>query len=115
MPLLNKDKLLCVFLLFFNYVITAYLRGRHGYGNRVAQSGVIGTKGTMDLHAIGATMEDVGKNVMANMSGNSSLSLACSGVIASEGQTLKNVSLSNLTILKYLFFDYSSDLRQVSC
>lgn len=54
------------------------------------QSGLNGNRGSIDLHTFGATMEDVGKNVMANMSGHAS-SPPCAGVIAGEGQTLTKV------------------------
>lgn len=64
---------------------------RHGYGTRLRQSGLNANRGSIDLHTFGATMEDVGKNVMANMSGHAS-SPACAGVIAGEGQTLTKVS-----------------------
>ena len=59
----------------------------------MSESGLNGNRGSMDLHNFGATMEDVGKNVMANMSGHAS-SPACAGVIAGEGQTLTKVSLA---------------------
>lgn len=47
-----------------------------------------GNRVSIDLHAIGATMEDVGKNVMANMSNTSTMATAMSG----QGKTLTSVS-----------------------
>lgn len=44
-----------------------------------------------DFHAIGATMEDVGKNVVANMSGTASSSSICAKAVAGEGKTLMEV------------------------
>lgn len=67
---------------------TDIIHDRQGYGDRLADSGVTGPRGNYDLHAIGATMEDVGKNVMANMSGSST---ACAGFVAGEGITLTKV------------------------
>ena len=68
---------------------------RQGYGSRVAQSRVGGNRASIDLHAIGATMEGVGKNVMANMSnmaGTSVWTSVCAGVMSAEGRTLTSVS-----------------------
>lgn len=73
---------------------------RQGYEERVARSGVTGPRGSMDFHAIGATMEDVGKNVMANMSGISSSSSMCAKVVAGEGHTLTKVRLHNASITR---------------
>lgn len=55
-----------------------------------------------DLHAIGATMEDVGKNVMANMSGTPSSSSICAKAVAGEGKTLTEVRCFPIALLLFL-------------